>query len=135
MKNANMRRKVNQLGRRGEKLAGKLLEDCGMTILAENYRCDSGELDIVALDGAEIVFAEVKTLRYKAGRIPAANLSARQRRRNRKAALFYLRSVTGKLHKARFDLIEVILKNNLLHSITRTEDYLPPVTPGFELSR
>ena len=128
MRRNNIRRKVNQLGRRGEKLAGKLLEDCGMTILAENYRCDSGELDIVALDGTEIVFAEVKTLRYKAGHLPAGNLSARQRRRNRKAALFYLRAVTGRLRNARFDLIEVILKSNLLHSITRTEDYLPPVT-------
>ena len=57
-----------------------------MTILARNWKCRAGELDIVALDENELVFAEVKTLRAKSGFDPAVNLSHRQRRRNFTAA-------------------------------------------------
>lgn len=50
------------LGRWGEQLAAEHLTAAGMQVLARNWRCAEGELDLVArdLDGA-IVFVEVKT--------------------------------------------------------------------------
>ena len=49
------------LGRRGEALAARRLEAEGYRIVARNYRCRAGEIDLVALDGEQIVFVEVRT--------------------------------------------------------------------------
>ncbi len=77
-----------RLGRRGESLACRLLEESGCTILARNWRCAAGELDIVARDGTTLVFAEVKSRRMRPDRRPGENLSRRQFRRDLRAAGF-----------------------------------------------
>ena len=51
------------LGRWGERLARIHLEAEGYRITATNFRCRAGELDIVAVDGDELVVVEVKTRR------------------------------------------------------------------------
>ena len=51
----------DELGRRGEQLAVDHLQAVGYRILDRNWRCPSGELDVVALDGDELVVVEVKT--------------------------------------------------------------------------
>jgi putative endonuclease len=51
----------DDLGRRGEELAAAWLEKRGMTVIARNWRCASGEIDIVLTEGTTTVFAEVKT--------------------------------------------------------------------------
>ena len=48
-------------GRAGEAAAVFLLEEKGMRILERNFRSRRGEVDIIALDGETLVFAEVKT--------------------------------------------------------------------------
>lgn len=55
-----MRRK-DILGRRGEELAVRFLQETGMRILDRNWRCAAGEIDIVAVDGDVLVIVEVKT--------------------------------------------------------------------------
>jgi len=50
-----------ELGRYGERLAVRHLTDAGLEIVARNWRCSDGELDIVARDGPVLVFCEVKT--------------------------------------------------------------------------
>ncbi|MDR2133562.1 MAG: YraN family protein, partial [Treponema sp.] len=47
-------------GRDGEARAAGFLEERGMRIIARNVRSPGGEVDIVALDGETLVFAEVK---------------------------------------------------------------------------
>lgn len=49
------------MGRRGEELAVAHLKRVGLRVLERNWRCDAGELDIVASDGAVAVGCEVKT--------------------------------------------------------------------------
>lgn len=49
------------LGKYGEDLATSHLRSQGMAILARNWRCDIGEIDIVARDGDVLVVCEVKT--------------------------------------------------------------------------
>ena len=56
-------RSKDVLGRLGEDAAVRHCEALGWTILARNWRCPEGELDIVARDGGEIVAVEVKTRR------------------------------------------------------------------------
>jgi putative endonuclease len=51
------------VGRFGENVAVRYLKDAGLTVLERNWRCREGELDIVAQDGAVLVFCEVKTRR------------------------------------------------------------------------
>ncbi|MEV6685136.1 YraN family protein [Streptomyces sp. NPDC051578] len=51
------------LGRYGEELAVRRLTESGMTVIARNWRCRSGEIDIVARDGDCLVVCEVKTRR------------------------------------------------------------------------
>lgn len=50
-----------ELGRRGELIAAKHLEASGMRIVEKNWRCNQGEIDIVANDAGTTVFIEVKT--------------------------------------------------------------------------
>lgn len=50
-----------ELGQRGELLAAEFLARRGMRVIARNWRCRTGELDIVADDGGTIVAVEVKT--------------------------------------------------------------------------
>jgi putative endonuclease len=49
------------LGRYGERLAERRLSQAGMTVLARNWRCRAGEIDLVAMDGTALVVCEVKT--------------------------------------------------------------------------
>ena len=51
-------------GRDGEAAAAFLLEEKGMQILFKNFRYRRGEVDIIALEGETIIFAEVKTWSY-----------------------------------------------------------------------
>lgn len=51
------------LGRYGEDMAARHLEAAGFTVLARNWRCREGEVDIVARDGDVLVVCEVKTRR------------------------------------------------------------------------
>ena len=60
------------LGARGEELAADFLQRAGLEILRRNARSALGELDLVARDGDEIIFVEVKT------RVGAADTAADQ---------------------------------------------------------
>ena len=119
------KRKYRQkLGRRGENIACDMLKNCGMKILARNWRCKAGELDIVALDGDTIVFTEVKTTRSRRD-APAENLSFRQRRRNFNAAKVYMRALDITGYPGRFDLIEICLWWRIPVHTAHCRDYLP----------
>jgi putative endonuclease len=47
-------------GREGEARAERFLREKGLRILAKNFRTRTGEVDLIALDGETVVFAEVK---------------------------------------------------------------------------
>lgn len=51
----------DKIGAYGEQIAVEHLKRVGFEILARNWRCDLGEIDIVALDGDTVVVCEVKT--------------------------------------------------------------------------
>ena len=62
------------VGRWGETIAEQTLISAGMDILARNWRCREGEIDIVARDGTTLVICEVKTRSSMAFGRPQANL-------------------------------------------------------------
>ena len=49
------------VGRRGEELAARHLQQNGLTVVERNVRLVGGEIDLVAREGEELVFVEVKT--------------------------------------------------------------------------
>lgn len=51
------------LGDAGERLAERRLVELGWTIIERKWRVRGGEIDLIALDGDELVFVEVKTRR------------------------------------------------------------------------
>jgi putative endonuclease len=51
----------DDLGRRGEQVAADYLAGAGMRLVERNWRCAEGEIDLIARDGEELVFVEVKT--------------------------------------------------------------------------
>ena len=50
-----------QTGKYGEEKAAEYLTQIGYRIIAKNVSCRHGEIDIIANDGDEIVFVEVRT--------------------------------------------------------------------------
>jgi len=95
------------LGRFGEKLARERLKDCGYRILATNYTCPFGEIDVIAKDGDVLVFVEIKTRKNKSlGQVKEA-VNSRKQRHISKVALAYIKSHNLWRSKARFDVVAV----------------------------
>lgn len=106
---AAKRRGKLRLGKRGEQLARRLLELKGFTPLVGNWRHPAGEIDLICLDGRELVFVEVKTRRYRSDLARYSNLSNRQQRRIRQSGRQYLRQLNLPELTGRFDVVEIVL--------------------------
>ena len=63
------------LGRRGEEMAAQHLTAKGYEIVARNWRCETGELDLVALDGNCLSFVEVRARRGRALGTPEESIT------------------------------------------------------------
>lgn len=98
-----------KLGERGERLARTYLLAKNIEILLCNYRGRRGEIDIIARDGDEVCFVEVKTRRYTTRSRPAEGLSESQKLRISQAAHSYLSDIGNPEVIYRFDLIEIII--------------------------
>jgi putative endonuclease len=98
------------LGRLGEQLAADHFERLGWRVVDRNYRTRFGELDLIALDGATLVFAEVKTCRLGRGQ-PWDSLHERKRAQVRKIAglWFSERRAAPFFERLRFDAIGVLV--------------------------
>ena len=64
MNRAAERAQRAERGARAEELCAELLRKAGLRVLARNWRCRHGEIDLVAEEGRTLVFAEV---RYRSG--------------------------------------------------------------------
>ncbi|MCI0378413.1 MAG: YraN family protein [Gemmataceae bacterium] len=94
-------------GSRSERAAAKFLKRQGFRILARNFTCDLGELDLVALDADCIVFAEVRSTEAGASSRPAESVDLAKQKRLSRLALYYLQKKRLLNHPARFDVLSV----------------------------
>ncbi|KQZ84428.1 hypothetical protein ASD56_10715 [Microbacterium sp. Root166] len=69
------------LGRDGESRAARYFEENGFAVLARNWRCRSGEIDLVVASGDHIVVVEVKTRHGEGFGHPFEAIDARKRAR------------------------------------------------------
>ena len=95
---------MNKLGIPAEAMAAEFLEKRGLTILARNYRCRMGEIDLVARDGSTTVFVEVRRRASSAFGGAAASITAAKRLKLLKAARHYM-SRLRTLPECRFDAL------------------------------
>jgi putative endonuclease len=96
-----------QLGKTGEDLACRELEDRGYAIITRRYRARGGEIDIIARDGATLVFVEVKTRDGHDFGDAADAITSWKRRRMARTALDYMMREQIPECPCRFDVVSI----------------------------
>ena len=84
-------RAKDALGRYGEDMAARHLEADGFVVIERHWRCDLGELDIVARDGDVLVVCEVKTRRSASHGTPFEAVTQRKLHRIERLGLRWMR--------------------------------------------
>lgn len=99
----------DELGREGEDLAVRVLQDAGLVVIDRNWRCRHGEMDIVAIDhtGSIVVFCEVKTRSGDGFGTPFEAITQTKRRRLRTVAAAWLADRNSPWVRTRFDVIGI----------------------------
>lgn len=95
------------VGRYGERVAVAHLEADGMRVLARNWRCPQGEIDVVALDGDCLVVCEVKTRRSPSCGSPAESVTRAKVARLRRLAAAWLAGQDAGYAEVRLDVLSV----------------------------
>ena len=96
------------LGSEKEARAAGYLRQKGLQILARNFRCRQGEIDLIARDGAAIVFVEVKYRKNAALGLPEEAVPYQKMRKiSRVAAFYFARYQIPPDTTCRFDVIAI----------------------------
>ena len=98
------------LGRYGEALAVRYLREQGMEVLDRNWRCEHGEVDVVALDGDCLVICEVKTRRSSGFGEPVEAVTFAKAKRLRRLSAAYLADKGGgsRVAQVRVDVVGIL---------------------------
>lgn len=99
------------LGKYGEDLAATYLQDRGYQIVARNWRCGLGEIDLIAKDKAQIVFVEVKTRNGEGFGHPFEAITSAKVDRMRKLVSLWRTENPNSNLGVRLDAIAVLIKN------------------------
>ena len=102
------RRRI-RTGKLGEELAVAYLQRAGYRILAQNFRCLHGEVDIIAEDGDIIVFVEVKSRKSEMFGEPQEAVGLEKQKKLSRISLHYLQQKRLETCNARFDVVAVKL--------------------------
>ena len=100
-----------EFGALGERLAAEYLKERKYKILEKNYKCKLGEIDIIARDGGEIAFIEVKTRSADPYLSGMYSVDRRKQFHIMRTASWYTEHKKLKL-QPRFDVIEVEIKRS-----------------------
>jgi putative endonuclease len=91
-------------GAAAEVLAAAFLQQQGLTLVARNYRCRFGEIDLIARDGATLVFVEVRMRSSERFGGAAASITAAKKKKLLRTARHYLARAT-RTPACRFDAL------------------------------
>lgn len=96
------------LGAAAEQQALAYLEQRGLCLLAKNWRCRQGELDLVMREADTVVFVEVRYRRHTAWGSAQESVDSRKQQRLIRAAQAFLQSApVWAEHPCRFDVIAI----------------------------
>lgn len=100
----------DKLGSDGEELAASYLISRGLIVLDRNWRCELGEIDLVARDGTTLVVCEVKTRSALGYGAPVEAVTYRKAGRLRRLAARWLAEHAGHARDIRIDVIGVLVR-------------------------
>lgn len=120
----------NKLGKKGEQVALKFLEESGLKILEANWRHGKDEIDLIARDGTELVMVEVKTRSTKFFGEPSEAVGMAKENCMIRAAEAYI-----ELHNldvdTRFDIVSIVIDKKGTH-IEHIRDAFYPEMPELD---
>lgn len=102
------RRRSGLLGRRGEDVAAEYLTGAGLVVLSRNWRCQHGELDLVATDGERLIVCEVKTRSGTGYGEPSEGVTQAKAARIRRVTAAWLRAYQVGWVEIRFDVLALL---------------------------
>ena len=114
------------LGDRGERVAARYLGRRGHRIIARNYRCMAGEIDLICSHRDFIVFVEVKTRASIETEDPQEAVRAGQWARIERAARYFLMQQSAEDRPCRFDLVSVVWPSGGSPVVEHFEDVFQP---------
>lgn len=101
---------TERLGRWGEKHAEQFLKRKGMRTLTRNFRCKTGEIDLIMVDSdGTLVFVEVKTRANEDFGSPESAVNSAKKTRMLRAARYFLASHKIDGRPYRFDVVTIVL--------------------------
>ena len=112
---------TERLGRWGESVAADYLRKKGYHIIAHDWRSGHRDIDLVAMDGAVMVFVEVKTRTRRIGSEPEMAVD-RKKLINLQRAIFHYIHMRHAKNEFRFDIVVVIGKDEVVTEITHWKD-------------
>ena len=93
------------------KSLGPFLEQKGYIMIAKNFSCKLGEIDLIARQGKTIVFIEVKTRSSCEFGLPQESIGPKKVRHLRRCAQFYINKFSGQEEGFRLDVVSIILSD------------------------
>lgn len=102
----------HERGKEGENIATKYLEQNGYEIIDRNFRCKSGEIDVIAKNNGEYVFIEVKTRSNKNYGLASEAVNKQKIKHLLRAIKYYIYINRLENKFIRIDVIEVYIKQN-----------------------
>lgn len=124
-----------QPGNLGEQIAAEFLERKGYKILARQWRCKLGEIDIVAEQGKTLVVVEVKTRRGGWYGPPELAINPQKSRRLMRLAEFYQSQTRAFDRPIRVDVIAIELGREGTDAIVRHHENAPADLPFLDSRR
>jgi len=99
---------IDNLGVLGEKLTARELKKLGYNIIAANYKCPIGEIDLIAKDKDTLVFVEVRTRSSSKFGLPQETVNYRKQKKIRRVAEYYLVEHNIAALNCRFDVVGIV---------------------------
>ena len=96
------------MGAAGEERAARWYRARGYQVLARNWRCRDGELDLVVARGRTLVVVEVKARRTDRFGAPVEAVTVAKQRRIRHLAMRYLEATGARPGRIRFDVVSIL---------------------------
>ena len=110
-------RKKKEKGDKAEQLAADYLSGQGYRIVERNFRCKLGEIDLIARDGDDLVFVEVRSRFSRTSPNPAYSVDFRKQKKIAQVAELYLVKHYRQMPLARFDVVLVTLEDSTVEHI------------------
>lgn len=107
------------IGNLGENAAAEFLKGKGYNVLQRNFRCKTGEIDIICIKDGCTVFVEVKTRKNSLYGSAAEFVNYYKQIKIKKAAMYFIKNEDADM---RFDVVEVYHKDGEVTEINHIED-------------